>query len=178
MQPLSFPAPRSVRLQTLARGMTQAVLALGYAAIRVFGPAHPTVGELRQGSVAVRIAHPFAPDGESDPYYVGSITLTEVESLFALEAEADGELRFAIGYGLVVGKSESKAIAMSVLDYCLSLGDARYPSQDEEFVLYHIDGVEATGFVSHLKLPHYVSFQSQLDSVRRSRKEAVDAQAL
>ena len=49
MAPLSFPAPRSVRLQTLARGMTQAVEALGYAAIRGFGPAHPTVGELRSG---------------------------------------------------------------------------------------------------------------------------------
>ena len=48
MVPLSFPAPRSVRLQTLARGMTQAVEALGYAAIRGFGPAHPTVGELRR----------------------------------------------------------------------------------------------------------------------------------
>ena len=29
----------------------------------------------------------------------------------------------------------------------------------------HIDSVEATGFISHLKLPHYVTFQSKLDSV-------------
>ena len=63
MVPLTFPAPRSVRLQTLARGMTQAVEALGYAAIRGFGPAHPTVGELRQGRVAVAVDHPVEPGG-------------------------------------------------------------------------------------------------------------------
>ena len=55
---------------------------------------------------------------------------------------------------------------MSVLDFGLDQGDKRYPTQDEEFVLYHVDGVEATGFVSHLKLPHYVTFQSKLSSVR------------
>jgi alpha-D-ribose 1-methylphosphonate 5-triphosphate synthase subunit PhnI len=172
MEPLSFPAPRSVRLQTLARGMTQAVMALGYAAIRGFGPAHPTVGELRQGSVAVCVDHPFEPGGEQDAYYVGSITVTEVESLFEVEQSSGRGLEFAIGYGLVYGRAESKAIAMSVLDHCLSLGDARFPVQDEEFVLYHVDGVEATGFISHLKLPHYVTFQSKLDSTRRTQATA------
>jgi alpha-D-ribose 1-methylphosphonate 5-triphosphate synthase subunit PhnI len=200
MEPLSFPAPRSVRLQTLARGMTQAVMALGYAAIRGFGPAHPTVGELRQGSVAVHVAHPFEPGGErdegcgegpdgerdgvrgggpggerddeQDTYYVGSITVTEVESLFEVEQSSGRGLEFGIGYGLVYGCAESKAIAMSVLDNCLSLGDARFPVQDEEFVLYHVDGVEATGFISHLKLPHYVTFQSKLDSTRRTQATA------
>ncbi|MFW5685001.1 MAG: carbon-phosphorus lyase complex subunit PhnI, partial [Spirochaetota bacterium] len=33
-----------------------------------------------------------------------------------------------------------------------------------------VDSVEATGFISHLKLPHYVTFQSELDSVRASRR--------
>lgn len=33
MEPLVFPAPRSARLQTLARGMTQGVTTLGYAAL-------------------------------------------------------------------------------------------------------------------------------------------------
>jgi alpha-D-ribose 1-methylphosphonate 5-triphosphate synthase subunit PhnI len=172
MEPLSFPAPRSVRLQTLARGMTQAVMALGYAAIRGFGPAHPTVGELRQGTVAVRIAHPFEAGGPDDAYYVGSITVTEVESLFEVEQSSGDGLEFGIGYGLVYGRAESKAIAMSVLDHCLTLGDTRFPVQDEEFVLYHVDGVEATGFISHLKLPHYVTFQSKLDSARRTQAAA------
>ncbi len=205
MCPLSFPAPRSVRLQTLARGMTQAVEALGYAAIRGFGPAHPTVGELRRGRVAVEIDSPCAPGNSEEAYYVGSVPVTEVESVFIAEdgdavgeAESAGspaaapvgapaseksQLSLCVGYGLVFGRAETKAIAMSVLDHCLDIGDARYPTQDEEFVLYHVDGVEATGFISHLKLPHYVTFQSKLSSVRGTRaasgaKEAIDAAAL
>lgn len=183
MVPLTIPAPRSVRLQTLARGMTQAVEALGYAAIRGFGPAHPTVGELRSGMVEVAVDHPLEQGAAEDAYYLGAIPVTEVESVFFSEGDenADGTLSFQIGYGLVMGSSETKAIAMSVLDRCLSSGDRRYPTQDEEFVLYHVDGVEATGFISHLKLPHYVTFQSKLSSVRSTRdegKEADDAPAL
>ena len=77
-----------------------------------------------------------------------------------------------VGYGLVTGSDESKAIAMSVLDHSLRVDDVRYPTQDQEFVLYHIDGVEATGFISHLKLPHYVTFQSKLDAALRSMNHA------
>ncbi len=170
MAPLTFPAARSVRLQTLARGMTQAVEALGYAAIRGFGPSHPTVGELRAGKAAVAIDHPLEVGDADDAYYLGSIPVTEVESVFPVEASDsdDTGMAFDIGYGLVVGRAESKAIAMSVLDHCLEHGDARFPTEDEEFVLYHVDGVEATGFISHLKLPHYVTFQSKLSSVRGS----------
>jgi alpha-D-ribose 1-methylphosphonate 5-triphosphate synthase subunit PhnI len=36
-------------------------------------------------------------------------------------------------------------------------------------VLTHIDSVEASGFVSHLKLPHYVTFQSALARIRQAR---------
>lgn len=180
MVPLSFPAPRSVRLQTLARGMTQAVEALGYAAIRGFGPAHPTVGELRSGRIEVAVDHPLETGDAEDAYYLGTISVTEVESVFESEGEAAGAagggLSLEIGYGLVLGRAETKAIAMSVLDHCLEHGDARYPTEDEEFVLYHVDGVEATGFISHLKLPHYVTFQSKLSSVRGTREEsAVDS---
>lgn len=211
MEPLSFPAPRSIRLQALTRGMTQAVMALGYAAIRGFGPAHPTVGELRYGTLDILIDHPSRPGGEREAYYVGCIAVTETESLFSVESpqtpgdtnsaggadlvngaekedstsglgnttstdalcnQGDHSLEFGIGYGLVYGQLESKSIAMSVLDFCLSLEDATYPTQDEEFVLYHIDGVEATGFISHLKLPHYVTFQSKLNSARNTQSTA------
>ncbi len=58
---------------------------------------------------------------------------------------------------------------MSLLDQCLEHPDRAHAVHDEEFVLLHIDSVETTGFISHLKLPHYVTFQSELDSVRRSR---------
>lgn len=174
--PLSFPAPRSVILQALSRGLTQAVVAIGYAAIRGFGLSHPTVGELRRGRVPVTIDAPGA-GGASDPedaYYLGSILVTEVESLIVEDEQAEDGSHYSgidVGYGLVMGGDESKAIAMSVLDHSLRADDVRYPTQDQEFVLYHIDGVEATGFISHLKLPHYVTFQSKLDSTVRSMRE-------
>ena len=44
--------------------------------------------------------------------------------------------------------------------------EATAPAQDEEFVLSHSDNVQATGFVEHLKLPHYVDFQAELDVLR------------
>lgn len=174
--PLSFPAPRSVILQALSRGLTQAVVAIGYAAIRGFGLSHPTVGELRRGTVAIEIDAPGASGGAAaeDAYYLGSIPVTEVESLIVSDEEdGDGGHRSAldVGYGLVMGDDESKAIAMSVLDHSLRADDVRFPTQDQEFVLYHIDGVEATGFISHLKLPHYVTFQSKLDAALRSAAE-------
>jgi len=170
--PLFFPAPRSVVLQVLSRGLTQAVVSFGYAAIRGFGVMHPTVGELRRGMLPVTVDAPGADGGDAeDAYYLGSIPVCEVESVIVVDEQEGGEHRSSLdlGYGLVMGYDESKAIAMSVLDYALRSDDHRYPTQDQEFVLSHIDGVEATGFISHLKLPHYVTFQSKLDSALRSR---------
>ncbi len=46
------------------------------------------------------------------------------------------------------------------------------PAQDEEFVLYHSDNIQATGFLEHIKLPHYVDFQSELELIRKLRREA------
>ena len=173
--PLAFPAPRSVILQALSRGLTQAVIAIGYAAIRGFGLSHPTVGELRRGELPVTIDVPGAEaTAPEDAYYLGSIPATEVESLIVTDEEDESGEHYSgldVGYGLVMGGDESKAIAMSVLDHSLRADDVRYPTQDQEFVLYHIDGVEATGFISHLKLPHYVTFQSKLDSTVRSMHE-------
>jgi alpha-D-ribose 1-methylphosphonate 5-triphosphate synthase subunit PhnI len=60
---------------------------------------------------------------------------------------------------------------MGILDKTMSSKAAvKAPAEDEEFVLYHIDGIEASGFVSHWKLPHYVTFQSTLDRLRKSQQ--------
>ena len=81
--------------------------------------------------------------------------------------------QFTRGYGLVFGFSERKAMAMALVDRAMraeELGeDVTAPAQNVEFVLYHSDNIEATGFVEHLKLPHYVDFQSELQNVRRMR---------
>ena len=66
-------------------------------------------------------------------------------------------------------------MAMALVDRALrarELGEeVKAPAQDEEFVLSHSDNVQATGFVEHLKLPHYVDFQAELGLVRRMRAE-------
>lgn len=166
LNPLAFPAPRSARLQTLTRADTGYVSGLAYAGIRGFGTAHPTVGELRCGELEVVIEHPVQPGEE---LYVGSFTATEVEAFFS---EADeGTLGIGLGYGLVFGRSDTKAIAMSILDYLLATeGDSIL--QNQEFVLLHGDCLEMNGFISHLKLPHYVTFQSKLDRVRKVKQDA------
>lgn len=171
---LEFPSSRSQRLQILTRGETGAVTSLAYAVIRGYGALHPTVGELRVGSLPITIDHPTEAGDDDDAYYIGDIKVTEVEMLMPVSVEKEygkKEMEFEIGYGLVFGQNETKAIAMGILDNCLEHPNSDFPSHDEEFVLYHIDSVESTGFISHLKMPHYVTFQSKLDSVRKTKKE-------
>jgi len=168
--------PLEEALQVLTRGQTGAVTALGYASLRGWGISnHPTVGELRVGDLPLTIPNPYGDqEDEEDGYFIGSVKITEVESFMPVHQKVEGkdELSFEIGYGVCFGQNETKAIAMSILDHNLEQKDAdRSPSHDEEFVLYHIDSVEATGFISHLKLPHYVTFQSKLESVRKTREE-------
>ena len=50
------------------------------------------------------------------------------------------------------------------------------PTSDMEFVLLHGDCLEMNGFISHLKLPHYVTFQSKLDSLRKRKRRLEDEQ--
>lgn len=163
---LPLPAPRSARLQTLARADTGYVSGLAYSSLRGFGSVHPTVGELRTGWMAVTV--PYVLD-ETQEIYVGDVMMTEVESFVPASKRTrkeHDELKMGIGYGCVLGRNETKAISISILDRALcSTGDA--PVQDQEFVLLHGDSLEMNGFLSHLKLPHYVTFQSKLDQLRR-----------
>ena len=165
---LEFPAPRSARLQTLTRADTGYISGLAYSVLRGFGQVHPTVGELRCGYVELTVPYLF---DESESVYIGEVMLTEVETLN--EADDKNQLKLASGYGAVFGRNENKAIAMAVIDRELDHG-GDYPTQDDEFVLMHGDCLEMNGFISHLKLPHYVTFQSKLDAVRKTRKQNGD----
>lgn len=168
MEPLVFPSTRSLRLQILTRGMTGAVTALGYAKIRGYGfNNHPTIGELRVGYLPLYVTSELS--GVCEEYYIGEIEVTEVEAFMEedrQEADEKNQLGIGLGYGLCFGANEIKAIAMSVLEHSMENPTPGDPTSDEEFVLLHVDTVEATGFVSHLKLPHYVTFQSKLDRIR------------
>ena len=167
---LSFPASRSARLQTLARGETGAMTALAYSSMRGYGAVHPTIGELRVGYVKVYIPNPLCGDGEGDDkLYIGEVLVTEVETINSFtQNQESGQIQFLLGYGLCFGQNELKGIAMAILERSLETSGTA-PAQDEEFVLLHIDSVESAGFVSHLKLPHYITFQSSLDRIRETK---------
>jgi alpha-D-ribose 1-methylphosphonate 5-triphosphate synthase subunit PhnI len=170
-EPLSFPAGRDVRLQALARGDEGFLLAMAYSTQRGYGGSHPFAGEIRVGEVSVEIIPPelgFAID-------IGDVVLTECQMVNQFKGSKTKPPQFTRGYGLVFGHAERKAMAMAMADRAMraeELGeDVTAPAQNVEFMLYHSDNIEATGFVEHLKLPHYVDFQSELESVRRMRAE-------
>lgn len=162
---IKFPAPRSARLQMLARAETGGIMALGYSAMRGYGAVHPTVGELRVGHVKVCIKD---PSGRSR--YIGKILVTEAEMIAKVENNKKEQIPyFTIGYGLCFGQNETKGICMGILDRAMRKEEDA-PANDQEFVLYHTDGIEAMGFTNHLKLPHYVTFQSSLFNLREAIK--------
>ena len=170
-EPLEFPMGRDLRLQALARGDEGFLLALGYSTQRGYGRNHPFVGEIRIGEVEVEVDMPEL----GFPVSLGRIQLTECQMINQFKGSSIAPPQFTRGYGLVFGQSERKAMSMSLVDRALraeELGeDITAPAQDEEFVISHSDNVQATGFVEHLKLPHYVDFQAELAMVRKMRAE-------
>ncbi len=174
-QPLQVPAARNMRLQNLARGDEGFLLAMAYSLQRGFGAAHhPFLGEIRMGEVAVVMAPPEL-DFEIE---IGVIGVTECVMLNRFNGSPERAPRFIQGYGLTFGHCERKAMAMALVDRALrwrEMGETpAHPAQHEEFVLFHSDNVEASGFVQHLKLPHYVDFQSELVLLRRLQADYAD----
>jgi alpha-D-ribose 1-methylphosphonate 5-triphosphate synthase subunit PhnI len=172
---VKFPAPRSARLQMMARAETGGLMAMGYSSMRGFGSVHPTVGELRYGTVPVSVK-----DASGRKRYIGKIEVTENEMVTGSKAtKKNTPPYFTIGYGLCFGHNETKVICMSILDSAMRRPELGAPANDQEFVLYHTEGVEAMGFTNHLKLPHYVTFQSQLSNTRiaieRNKKATLEA---
>jgi alpha-D-ribose 1-methylphosphonate 5-triphosphate synthase subunit PhnI len=170
-EPLSFPADRDLRLQALARGDEGFLLALGYSTQRGYARTHPFAGEIRMGEVEVELDVPELGFAVT----LGRITVTECQTVNQFKGTAEAPPQFTRGYGLVFGHSERKAMAMALCDRALrarELGEELVaPAQDEEFMLSHLDNVQATGFVEHLKLPHYVDFQAELILLRQLRAE-------
>ncbi|MEP6567714.1 MAG: carbon-phosphorus lyase complex subunit PhnI, partial [Mesorhizobium sp.] len=166
-EPLEFPMARDIRLQALSRGDEGFLLALGYSTQRGYARNHPFVGEVRIGEVELELDVPELPFAVP----LGSVRVTECQMVNQFKGSAKAPPQFTRGYGLVFGQSERKAMAMALCDRALratELGeDVVAAAQDEEFVISHSDNVQATGFVEHLKLPHYVDFQAELDLVRR-----------
>jgi len=166
-EPISFPASRAARLQQLVRGDEGFLLALGYSTQRGYGRTHPFAGEIRTGYLSVSIC----PEELGFELEIGELLATECEMVNGVAHSDDAASQFTRGYGLVFGRAERKAMAMALVDRALQSREQNErvtsPAQDEEFVLSHADNVEAAGFVSHLKLPHYVDFQAELELLKQ-----------
>ncbi len=173
-EPLDFPSNRMQRLQALARGDEGFMMALAYSTQRGYGRNHPFAGEIRIGQVEVW----FEPEELDFAVPLGDIEVTECEMVNQFVGSKSEGAQFTRGYGLGFGYNERKAMSMALVDRALcskDLGEEVIsPAQEEEFVLMHCDNVEAAGFVSHLKLPHYVDFQAELELIRKLQ---VDPQA-
>ncbi|MBD9529633.1 carbon-phosphorus lyase complex subunit PhnI [Paracoccus sp. PAR01] len=171
--PLELPADRALRLQALTRGDEGFVLGLAYSTQRGYGRNHAFVGELRIGTCPVEVDIPelgFSVE-------IGDIELTECETVNQFTGSKTQPPQFTRGYGLTFGQTERKAISMALVDRALrwrELGEdfTGAPAQDEEFVLSHCDNIQATGFLEHIKLPHYVDFQAELELIRSVRAAA------
>ena len=174
---LTLPAGRDARLQNLARGDEGLMLALAYSTQRGYGSTHPFAGEIRMGSVEVS----FVPEELGFAVVVARLPLTECETVNKFHGGNGVKPCFTRGYGLSFGENERKALSMALVDRALQSADydepIKGPAQDEEFVLSHSDNVEASGFVQHLKLPHYVDFQAELALVRGMRRAMEDTDA-
>ena len=174
-EPLAFPAARNTRLQNLARADEGFLLAMAYSTQRGYAHSHPFVGDLKVGAVDVETHS----DELGFSLVIGQLLLTECQMVNQFAGSASTPAQFTRGYGLSVGQNERKAMAMALTDRALrasELGEAlTAPAQSAEFVLSHSDNLEAAGFVQHLKLPHYVDFQSELELIRNLRVASAKA---
>ncbi len=169
--PLEYPSDRTARLQQLARADEGFLLALGYSTQRGYGRTHPFAGEIRMGAIEIFVEI----DDLGFDISLGEICITECDMINQFAGNQEEAPQFTRGYGISFGFCERKTMAMALVDRSLQakeLGEAvDTPAAQEEFVLSHCDNVEASGFVSHLKLPHYVDFQSELSLVRKMRED-------
>ncbi len=180
-EPLTFPCPRSARLQALAQADTTSLMSFAYSSVRGYGDAHPTLVELRYGYLPVQVSHPLT----GEPITIGEIEATEAEVASKAHSVTNSSEppRFNVGYGFAFGQSELKVMSMAILDSVLtqaragSLSGESGPAADEEFVLLHCDGIEASGFVAHYKLPHYVTFEADLRVLDRARDHVAQRQS-
>ncbi len=163
-EPISFPAPRAHRLQALARADTGGTLALGYASMRGYGLTHPTINELRLAYADVKLTHPLT----GKPFSAGRVRVSQAEVVSTGGGTPEKPM-LELGFCATLGWNEVKVIAASMLDLEMDKPNP-HPAHKEEFVLYHTEAVEGSGFCIHFKLPHYVTFSSSMDNIRNVRE--------
>lgn len=171
LNPISLPAPRSALLSAMSLAETGALVNQWYRG--VIGPdGHTdesvTLGEVRVGELDVSVVHPLT----GRPMVIGAIRTSECEAIDHLDERGEDPSRFDAGFGFAMGRNERKAISMACMDIALH----RYRDQPmgiemEQTVMHTTDGLAANGFLEHLKLPHYVTFRSQMERAEAARGE-------
>ena len=168
-----FPNPpysRSAMMQAMARGESGSMLGFAYTSMRGYGDIHPTIGDLRLGSVEVKFTHPLT----QKEVIIGEIEVSAVECVGEVEKQFDGSVKLNTGFGFCFGFNETKAICMGILDLNLYAvkhrENATHFASSCEMILHHIDGVDSMGFSNHYKLPHYVTFQAILQVFENAKR--------
>ena len=127
-----------------------------FLGFRGFGLIHPTVNEVRLAYADVKLRHPVTGT-------IFSLGRARVSACEVVNNLAD---HLELGFTATMGWNEVKTITGAMLDMEMDKANA-HPAHTEEFVLYHTEAVESSGFCIHYKLPHYVTFNSGLDALRR-----------
>lgn len=181
-----LPATRSAWLSYLAQADTGALINIWYQG--VLGPSgYPsesvTLGEVRHGRVPVRVAHPHlgggadgGPDGAPDgKVEIGRIRVSETEAVTHLGGErGEDPTTYDVGYAMAFGHNERKVIAAACMDIVAwRFRGTPMGKEIEQLLLHTTDGLSASGFLEHLKLPHFVTFQSGLDAAMAARMESL-----
>ena len=91
--PVTFPAGRDVRLQSLARGDEGFLLGLAYSVQRGFGGNHPFAGEIRFGTVAVEIV----PEELGFAVDIGDVEMTECQMVNQFSGSKEAPPQFTRG---------------------------------------------------------------------------------
>jgi alpha-D-ribose 1-methylphosphonate 5-triphosphate synthase subunit PhnI len=160
----------------MARAETGALVGQWYR--NILGPDgylhEVTLGEVRHGAMPVTVTHPVT----RNPVKIGEYRVTEVEAIEDLDGIDEDRTLFDIGYGFCFGQNERKAIAMANLDIACHRDGQR--SELEQSILMTTDGLDSSGFLEHLKLPHYVTFRSMIErkiAVRQARLQSTPTES-
>ncbi|WP_217428448.1 carbon-phosphorus lyase complex subunit PhnI [Microlunatus speluncae] len=167
-----LPAERSALLSAMALAETGGLINIWYQSI--IGPdgytdESVTLGEVRHGRIPVRVRHPHT----GNPVQIGRIRVSETEAITHLTERGEDAAKFDVGYGMALGHNERKTIAMASLDCAAQrFRGTEGGKRLDQILLHTTDGLASCGFLEHLKLPHYVTFRSQLERAEAAAGEA------
>lgn len=168
-----LPAERSAMLSAIAQADTGGLINIWYQSILGtdgYAAENVTLGEVRHGRLTVSVEHPHT----GEPVEIGRIRVSETEAVAHMGMlRGEDPTTYDVGYAMALGHNERKVIAGASLDIAAyRFRDTEEGQRLEQILMHTTDGLSSSGFLEHLKLPHYVTFQSGLDAAMAARAEA------